>query len=69
MASCYYKPDGISLCRSGANKMEGGGGLLAVLYGTAMYTLVQASYSAVQVYSIGQGSTRLMYWHNGCFQQ
>ena len=35
MASCYYRPDGISLCRSGANKMEGG--LLAVLYGTIKF--------------------------------
>ena len=43
MASCYYKPDGISLCRSGANKMEGGGRLLAVLYGNMFVTRLSHS--------------------------
>ena len=46
MASCYYKPDGISLCRSGANKMEGG--LLAVLYGNGTFKLSNCSNIALR---------------------
>ena len=30
---CYYKPDGSLFVLAGANKMEGGGGLITVLYG------------------------------------
>ena len=36
MSKGYYKPDGNLFVLVGANKMEGGGGLITVLYGTSI---------------------------------